>query len=354
VPCHPIVAFGPGRVNVIGEHTDYNGGLALPFAIEQGVRVMTTPLDSEEVIARALDHSEDARFPLTGGGDRPLGGWRSFVQGAIAELCRAGVEICGAELEISGDVPQGGGLSSSAALEVSLCLALLAAARTGSGAAELADRIALAKLCSRIENDWVGARSGLLDQLASLLGEPGHAVRIDFRSLEVRPVPLPLGAWQLITIPSGEQHSLAASGYNERVAECERARQLLGIDSLRDAQIEDLGQLPDPLDRRVRHVIEENGRVDETIAAFARGDLAGVGGLLNRSHASLRDLYDSSTDAVERTVAGLYADGAVGARMMGGGFGGHVLALFGPDATLPADAVQVSPSAGARLLEGGQ
>jgi galactokinase len=342
-----VVAFGPGRVNLIGEHTDYNDGLALPFAIEQGVRVVACARDGDEVLATATDHGAHERFALTGGPGRHVGGgWTAFVRGALAELAAAGFALRGVELEISGELPEGGGLSSSAALEVALCLALLAVAEVS----EPPDRVVLARLCSRIENEWVGARTGLLDQLASLFGQAGHAVRIDFRSLEIRPAPFRVGDWKLVTVPSGEHHSLAESGYNERVQECERARSMLGLESLRDARTEDLERLPAPLDRRVRHVIEENARVEATVYALERGRLDEVGRLLNASHASLRDLYDSSTAAVEQTVRRVRETGAVGARMMGGGFGGHVLALLSPDARVPEDGLVVVPSAGARLV----
>jgi galactokinase len=333
-------------VNLIGEHTDYNDGLSLPFAIEQGVRVAAKPRDGREVLARAIDHGEQATFALGGDATRRAGDWSDFVRGTLAELSAAGFELRGTELEISGEVPEGAGLSSSAALEVALCLALLAVA----GVPEPEDRIALARLCSRVENDWVGARTGLLDQLASLFGEQEHALRIDFRTLDVRPVPVRTGRWRLVTVPSGERRSLAVSGYNERRGECDRARAKLGLDSLRDVRVDDLDRLPEPLDRRVRHVLEENARVDAMVDALERDDLAGVGRLLDASHASLRDLYDASTDAVEETVALLRRGGAAGARMIGGGFGGHVLALLPPDVRTPADAQLVVPSAGARLL----
>jgi galactokinase len=213
------------------------------------------------------------------------------------------------------------------------------------------ERLALARLCSRVENDWVGAHTGLLDQLASLFGEQDRALRIDFRTLEVRPVPLRTGEWRLVTVPSGEQHALAATGYNQRRDECERARTALGLESLRDARLDDLDRLPDPLDRRVRHVIEENARVDDAVAALERGDCTGLGRLLDASHASLRDLYDASTEAVEETVARLRREGAAGVRMMGGGFGGHVLALLPPWAPAPGAGAQlVAPAPGARLI----
>jgi galactokinase len=340
------VAFAPGRVNLIGEHTDYNGGLSLPFAIEQGVRVVSQPRDGREVLARAADLGVQQSFSLVGEPRRRTGGWADFVRGTLGELLAAGFELSGAELEISADLPEGGGLSSSAALVVALCLALLAAA----GLPEPHDRIALARLCSRVENNWVGARTGLLDQLASLLCERDHALRIDFRTLELRQIPLQIGRWRLVTVASGEQHSLLESDYNKRRDECERARVELGLASLREACLDDLARLPDPLERRVRHVIEENARVDATVEALDQGDLAGVGRLLNASHASLRDLYDASTNAVEQTVARLLEAGAAGARMVGGGFGGHVLALLPPGVRVPDRARLVVASAGARLL----
>jgi galactokinase len=342
-----VVAFGPGRVNLIGEHTDYNDGLSLPFAIEQGVRVTARAAGCHDLVATAVDHDEHESFALSGAHSARSGDWRDFVRGAIGELTAAGVELRAGTIAIEGGVPEGSGLSSSAALEVALCLALYALA----GAAEPADRVALAQLCSRIENDWVGAHSGLLDQLASLLGVEGHALRIDFRTLETRLVPMRLGGWRLVTVDSGERHSLATSGYNERRDESERARRLLGLETLRDALPADLAQLPDPLDRRVRHVLEENVRVDAAVAALEAGDLPALGPLLDASHASLRDLYDASTAAVERTVEGLRAAGAAGARMMGGGFGGQVLALLPPGTAAPRGAYEVAPAAGARLIE---
>jgi len=331
-------------VNLIGEHTDYNGGLAMPFAIERGVTVTATPAAAGEIEAHARDEGERDAFPLAH--PEPAEGWRAFVRGTVAELTRAGYALKPARLEIEGDLPQGSGLSSSAALEAGLCLALLALA----GEPEPEDRRELAKLCSRVENDWVGAQTGLLDQLAALLSEPGHALRIDFRSLDVRPVPLDLGDWRLVTVDSGATHTHAGSGYNERRAECRAACEALGIGSLRDAPADAPERLPAPLDRRVRHVLSENARVDAAVRALRDGDLEALGALLDASHASLRDDYEVSVDAVERTVTRLKDAGAIGARIMGGGFGGCVLGLLAPDARAPADALEVHPGPGAHLL----
>jgi galactokinase len=337
-----VVAFAPGRVNLIGEHTDYNGGLALPFAIADGVAVTATPRDDGQVVARALDLGEEDRFDAA---DPPGGdGWRAFVRGTAGELGRAGLAVAPATLEISGTVAQGSGLSSSAALEVALALALIAVAGQ-----EPPDPIALARLCSRVENDWVGAHTGLLDQLASLMGREDTALRIDFATLVVEPVPLRTGDWTLVTVDSREPHSHASGGYNARREECARACDLLGVDALATADRDAAAQLPDPLDRRVRHVLDENARVDAAIAALHADDLAEVGRLLTASHASLRDLYDASTDKVERTVQELLDAGAAGARMVGGGFGGHVLALLPPGVAPPQEATVVEPSPGAAL-----
>ncbi len=338
-----VSARGPGRVNLIGEHTDYNGGLALPFAIDRGVTATAAPLEGDHMEAVAEDLGETDAFPLA----RPerADGWRAFVRGTVAELGAAGFTLAPARISFTGDVPQGSGLSSSAALETALSLALL-----GLAGAQEPDRVELARLCSRVENDWVGAETGLLDQLASLLGAEGHALRIDFATLDVERVPLDLRGWQLATVECGAQLSHAGSGYNERRAECEAAARELGVEHLSQASPEAAERLPEPGRRRARHVLSENARVDATVTALAAGDLETVGRLLDESHASLRDDYDASVPEVEATVDRLKRAGAAGARMMGGGFGGAVLALLAPGAALPAGAVGVVPGPGARRL----
>ena len=308
------VAFAPGRANLIGEHTDYNDGLALPFAIERGVTVRAEP------------------GPAAATGN-------PYVSGVLAEL---GLSPQTA-VAIDSDLPQGSGLSSSAALTLSVALALGASAD---------DPVALARLARRVENEHAGANTGLLDQLAILLGRAGEAVRIDFRDLSFRHVPLRLGEWRLATLDSEVQHSNAESGYNERRIECRTAARRLGIGSLRDATEDEAARLPEPLASRVRHVISENARVDQAVAALERHDLAAVADLLDASHASLRDSYDASVPEVEQTVARAKQAGARGARMMGGGFGGVVLALFPPGAEPPDDALVLQPAAGARVVRG--
>jgi galactokinase len=359
-------AFAPGRVNLIGEHTDRNGGLALPFAIAEGITVQARARSDGRIGAHALNLGERDEFALAS--PPPSEGWRAFVRGMVAELARAGFapgsagleigdagfpvdntgpEIGGADLEIGGDLARGSGLSSSAALEVSLGLALLALAGETRP-----DRLALAGLCSEVEHHWVGAQTGLLDQLASLCGEPDAALLIDFTTLAIEPVPLVLArGWRLVLLDSGESHALAESGYNARRAECDRAGALLGLKTLSEATGSDLTRLPPALARRVRHVLGENERVRATVSALYAGALEEVGALLDASHASLRDLYECSTPAVERTVGLLKGMGAVGARMVGGGFGGHVLGLLPPGVELPPMAFEVRPSRGAHLID---
>jgi galactokinase len=342
-------------VNLIGEHTDYNLGLALPFAIAEGVTVRAEASrrrlpDDERVYAYARDLGEGDEFPLAEPVSAP--GWRAFVRGTVAELARAGFPLVGARIEISGELPRGAGLSSSAALEVALCLALIdLGSRDSSSRARDLERTELARLCSRVENDWVGAQTGLLDQLASLYGAPDTALCIDFRALRIEEVPLRLGDWQLIVFDSGERHVHASSGYNERRAECARACRLLGVESLRDASREAVELLPEPLRRRASHVIDENERVLDAVTALRVGDLQAVGRLLNASHESLRDRYEVSTPAVEIAVERLRRAGATGARLVGGGFGGNVLGLFAPDVRPPSGAREVRPGAGAHLLD---
>ncbi|MEJ7891969.1 MAG: galactokinase family protein [Solirubrobacteraceae bacterium] len=294
-----IVAFAPGRVNLLGEHTDYAGGLALPFAIDRGVTVRATPLPGPLTMAVARDLGETDAFDAWRPG--PTTGWRAFVRGTVAEL-----DARPARIEIGGNLPRGGGLASSAALGCALALALCGC--------EDPDRRALARLASRVENEWVGARTGLLDQYASLLAREGHALRIDFTADTVEPVPLELGGWRLAVAAAGAR-DLATAGYNDVRAEPDGA-----------------------------HVTSENARV----RAFTGVET--LGPLLDESHASLRDDLGVSTERVEAVVTAMKGAGATGARLIGGGFGGHVLALFAPDVPLPRGTREVRPSAGAYIL----
>jgi galactokinase len=297
------------------------------------VTVTATPAERFEVRALDLRQSDEFDEPT------PNKGWRAFARGMVAELRAAGFDVAPARLTIEGDLPRGTGLSSSAALETALALALL------GGPPE--DLKALAKVCSKVENEWVGAQTGLLDQLASLMSRPGHVLRIDFRTLDVEPHPLDLGDWQLVTLDSGATHSIAASGYNQRRAECREICERQGIASMRDATLDGLDGV---LEKRARHVITENERVNAMVQALDAHDLEAAGELLDASHASLRDDYEASVPEVEATRDRLKAAGAAGARMVGGGFGGALLALLPPSVARPAGALPVTPAAPARLL----
>jgi galactokinase len=235
-------------------------------------------------------------------------------------------------------------MSSSAALEVALCLALLGLA------GESCDRTELARLCARVENEWVGAQTGILDQLACLYGQPDRALLIDFATLQIDPVELRLDGWRLVVAGSGERHSHASGGYNVRREECAEACRILGIESLREASAEGVRRLPQPLRGRAEHVFGENRRVREAVAALQAEDLVALGALLNASHESLRENYEVSTPAVEVTVQRLLESGAAGARLTGGGFGGSVLGLFAPGVPTPLGAREVRPSQSAHLL----
>jgi galactokinase len=332
-------AFAPGRVNLIGEHTDYSGGLALPFAIARGIIVSAGPSGDGRFHAHARDLGEEDEF----GEPSAAEGWRAFVRGTVAELRAAGVEVEPVELVIGGDIPPGAGVSSSAALGVALALAL---------GAPPDDKLAIARLASRVENDWTGARTGLLDQLASLHGGEDTAALIDFAALTVEPVPLDLGDHRLVLADSHATHEHASGGYNERRAECERAAELLGVEHLAHADRAAAARLAAPLADRALHVLDEDDRVRETVDVLRRGALAELGPLLDASHASLRDRFEASVPEVERTRDALLDHGALGARMMGGGFGGSVLALLPPGLEAPEGAEAVRPGPGAWVAAG--
>jgi galactokinase len=326
-----VNVFAPGRVNLIGEHTDYNGGLCLPFAIDCGLTVSAEPLGRHQVEAHAHDIAEVDRFSL--GAVEPASGWRAYVRGAASELISAGYRLRGARLAIRSELPAGGGLASSAALTIATALAMLTAAEQ-----PVPEPIALARLCGRVENAWAGAETGLLDQLAILLASSEQAIRLDMATLAADPVPLALGRWTLCLLDSGARHAHAAGEYNARRAECRKACELLGIETLSEASAGDAVRLPPPLDRRARHVLSENARVDSMADALWRSDFDEAARILDEGHASLRDDYEASAPAVENSIARLREAGARGARIVGGGFGGHVLGLFPPGVSPPREA----------------
>jgi galactokinase len=317
-------AAAPGRVNLIGEHTDYNGGFVLPTTIPQQTHVELTPRPDRTVRARSASQ-QSQWLDYTLGQERQRGDWLDYIQGLTWALDQAdAVRVSGFDLSITSEVPLGAGLSSSAALEVAVLRALRIAF-----ALDL-DDVKLALLGQRAENDFVGAHCGIMDQMAASLADASSALFLDTRSLEYRRVPLPVEA-DLVVIHSGVSHVISGGDYNVRRAECEEAARRLGVAQLRDLSVADLPrgqQLPEPLGRRVRHVVTEDERVLAAVAALDAGDLTRLGQLFDESHASLRDDFEVSVPEVDQLVALAQARAAVfGARITGGGFGGSVVVL---------------------------
>jgi galactokinase len=317
-----VTASAPGRVNLIGEHTDYNGGFVLPMAIPQRTTVELRREQGYQVRARSTGMEAPAGFTL--GEEAPRGAWWDYVQGVTWVLRRDGFSIGGCALSIRSDVPVGGGLSSSAAL----CVALLRALRQAF--ALQIDDVRLALLAQKVETDFVGAPVGVMDQMASSLADDRTALFLDTRSLQHRRIPLPAGA-TILVVDSGIRHSHATGDYRVRRSECEEAARLLGVRQLRDAGSDDLSRiarLPDPLSRRARHVVSENARVLSAVEALGSGDLARVGELFRESHASMRDDFQVSLPDIDRLVEiANGAPGVTGARLTGGGFGGSIVAI---------------------------
>ncbi|MBW4722237.1 galactokinase [Saccharothrix sp. SC076] len=320
----------PGRVNLIGEHTDYNDGFVLPFALPQRTAVAAAPRTDGVLSVATLGEDGALRRadPVAIADLEPgaVTGWAAYPAGVAWVLRGEGV-AGGADLVVAGDVPVGAGLSSSHALECAVALALLGLA----GVPE--DRPLIARWVQRAENDFVGAPTGLLDQTASLLCTEAHALFLDVRTGETEQVPFDAAAHglEVLVVDTRAHHSNTDGGYAARRAGCERAAELLGVPALRDVGVdgltEALDQLPDDLRPLVRHVVTENDRVLHAVAALRAGSPADLGPLLEASHASLRDDYRVSVPELDVAVGSALAEGALGARMVGGGFGGSVIAL---------------------------
>jgi galactokinase len=321
------VWLAPGRANLIGEHTDYNEGLVLPFALDLGVTVAASRRGDGMLAIRSRQApGAPADLQLAALAPRAVTGWAAYPAGVAWALREVGHPLAGgASLAIDSDLPQGAGLSSSAALECAAALALDGLYGLGL------PRPQLATLAQRAENDFVGVPSGIMDQSASLLSRAGHALLLDCRTGVTADVPLDPAAvgLTLLIVDTGARHALGDGRYAQRRRECEQAAARLGVGSLRDiTSPAEVGRLDDPvLRRRARHVVTENGRVKQAVALLAGGDLAGVGALLCASHASLRDDFEVSWPEADVAVDAAMAAGALGARMMGGGFGGSALAL---------------------------
>jgi galactokinase len=322
----------PGRVNLIGEHTDYNDGFVLPAAIDRQVVAAAGRRDGGRLRAWSLQEGRPVDLELEEIGPGRVEGWAAYPAGVAWALGQAGAEVGGADLVVDGDVPAGAGLSSSAALECATATAL--ADLFGSGL----DRAALAGVARRAENEVVGVPSGVMDQMVSMLGRAGHALFLDTRSLDTEQVPLPLEATGLclLVLDTRAGHRLVDGAYADRRAACEAAAASLGVPALRDATLEQVeaaaGALGDPGLRRARHVVTENARVLEAVGLLRAGELDRLGPLLAASHASLRDDYEVSSPELDTAVDAAVAAGAVGARMTGAGFGGSAIALVATDA----------------------
>ncbi|HTM26268.1 MAG TPA: galactokinase [Vicinamibacterales bacterium] len=318
----PVRASAPGRVNLIGEHTDYNGGFVLPAAIPQRTSVELRPRPDAAVDVWSANFNERRAYVL--GEEARRGSWVDYVQGITSILAAAGHRLGGFSLRIESAVPVGSGLSSSAALEIAVLRAL-------RDAFDLAiDDVEMARLGQRVENVFVGAPVGIMDQMACALADDTHALFLDARTLEYERVAIPDAA-ALLVIDSGVAHNHAAGDYRTRRAECERAAALLDVPQLRDASAADLARieaLPEPLRRRARHVVTENARVLEAVAALRAGDLRAAGALFAASHASMRDDFVVSVPEVDLLVSiAQRQPGVHGARLTGGGFGGAIVAL---------------------------
>ncbi len=328
-PCAAVYR-APGRVNLIGEHTDYNGGFVLPAAVGLSCWAAASRRDDQRLIVYSENLGQSVDSDLGGGELRPSGEWQDYPLGVAWALLKSGHRLRGANLYVRGDVPLGAGLSSSAAIEVCIGYALL----------ELAgyeiDRTRLALLCQTAENEFVGARCGIMDQFIACHGQRGHAVLLDCRSLDHELVPLPR-RMQLVICNTMVKHKLGASEYNTRRAECEEgvrrlAEVLPHVRSLRDVTFPELeehrGRLTERIYRRCRHVVTENARVRSLASALQKGETSALKRLMADSHRSLRDDYEVSCAELDLMVdLACRQDGVFGARMTGGGFGGCTINL---------------------------
>ena len=325
------LAQAPGRVNIIGEHTDYNGGFVFPMAIDRSARIAMRPRTDRLIRVRAIDFDETVEFEIEAlAPGSQTGHWSEYVKGMAWSLRDAGLHPCGWDGVLGSNVPIGAGLSSSAAIELAVARACHASS------AFRWDPKAMALRAQHAENAWVGVQCGIMDQLISSAAEPGTALLIDCRSLETQPVPLPEGL-SVVVLDTATRRGLVDSAYNERRAQCERAAATLGVPLLRDASSAMLASRAADLDpvtyRRARHVVTEDERTVAAAGAARAGDADTLGRLLDASHVSLRDDFEVSSEALDTMVAcARDVAGCVGARMTGAGFGGCAVALVRQDA----------------------
>ena len=312
----------PGRVNLIGEHVDYNDGPVLPFALKFSTTARVG-LGTDKIVRVESKDVGSEEFPVdTAPGE--VDGWAAYVAGVVWALRGRGVDVPGATIELRSDIPVGAGLSSSAALACSVASAIADECGAHLSPHDVADA------ARRAENDYVGASTGVMDQLASMLSVANHAVLIDCRTLETRDVAFDPSAegLRLLLIDTHARHSLVTSGYGERRRDCEQAARTLGIRALRDADLDMVASLDDErLRARAHHVVTEIARVEEVVALLDAGHVSDIGAWLTASHRSLQDAFEVSCDELDVAVEAALSAGALGARMTGGGFGGCVIAL---------------------------
>ena len=326
------VVRAPGRVNIIGEHTDYNDGFVLPMAIDRAVYIAFRPTETQTVNVHSLDFGETRTFDLaeTAALKPAADGWLEYLKGTAWALQDAGYSLKGWEGVLVGDVPVGAGLSSSAAVE-------MATARAFAAVADLPwEPATMARLGQRAENQWVGVNCGIMDQMISAAGRQGHALLLDYRSLQGDLVPLPQGV-SVVILDTGTRRGLVDSAYNARRAQCEAAAHFFGVQALRDVDEETFAARAPELDETARprasHVISENARTLQAAEAMRAGDAASLGRLMNESHRSLRDDFSVSSPALDAMVECAHAQtGCYGARMTGAGFGGCAVALVAGEA----------------------
>lgn len=319
-----FVVRAPGRVNLIGEHTDYNDGFVMPLATEGAVYLAVSPAAGPNVRVYSVDFAEQCEFSLNA--DIEKGdGWIEYIKGVAAALAEAGYPLSGFDAVLGGDVPIGAGLSSSAALE-------MATARTMAHLAGFGwDAPTMAKLGQKAENEWVGVNCGIMDQMISAAGQADKALLIDCRSLDLTPVPLPPGT-AVVILDTTTRRGLVDSAYNERRSQCEAAAKFFGVPALRDVSIEEFearaGQLDEVTRRRARHVITENDRTLQAAEAMQAGDAVELGRLMDASHESLRYDFEVCNEGLNEMVRCAREEaGSFGARMTGAGFGGCAVAL---------------------------
>ena len=331
----PSIFHAPGRVNLIGEHTDYNDGFVMPAALTFSTWVAAAKRSDRTLAIHSENFGESREFDLDDPAPKALHHWSDYLNGVAVTLQRAGYPIRGANLLIRGEVPIGAGLSSSAAIEVATALALL-----GISGITI-ERVQIAKLCQRAENEFVGIQCGIMDQFVACHGSPGEALMLDCRSLESQRVPL-LSGTSLVICNTMVHHELARSEYNQRRAECSAgvrylARFLPGIAALRDVSVSELEKYGTSMDqnvyRRCRHVVSENNRVEQALRALMQADLVRFGELMHASHSSLRDDFEVSCSELDALVdIATDLPGVYGSRMTGGGFGGCTINLVAKSA----------------------